>query len=365
MLIIWRACDGFEDASGFIGRNLSDGVRGATINAIGSSLPELLATSIALLIYANKEGFAFGIGTTAGSAVFNSAVIPGLVILMVVQFAKLAPVIMVSRKVILRDGLCLIGAEFLLIVLLSKGQVTWMHGLFLIFFYLFYIVVMFRTMGESESEEEFEEVDDNPSSGGFLGNFLKLDLTSAVIGNKERTTKNAWGLLAVATGVIAVACWILVESCYALGDSLGIRTYFVAVILASGATSVPDTILSIKDAKAGNYDDAVANALGSNIFDICICLGLPLFIYCLLTGDSINIGLADKGSVAELRVLLLVITIVLFLIFLGEKMGKLKGYIMLLIYAGFVLYIIGRATETPVANTIGFYLQKTLNIIGG
>ena len=40
-IIIWRASDGFAIASDFIGRNLSDGVRGATINAIGSSLPAL------------------------------------------------------------------------------------------------------------------------------------------------------------------------------------------------------------------------------------------------------------------------------------------------------------------------------------
>jgi len=40
-IIIWRASDGFERASEYIGRNLKDGVRGATINAIGSSMPEL------------------------------------------------------------------------------------------------------------------------------------------------------------------------------------------------------------------------------------------------------------------------------------------------------------------------------------
>ena len=40
MVVIWRASDGFETASELLGENLSDGVRGATINAIGSSMPE-------------------------------------------------------------------------------------------------------------------------------------------------------------------------------------------------------------------------------------------------------------------------------------------------------------------------------------
>ena len=74
MLEIWRSCAGFEEATAYLGRNMTNGVRGATFNAIGSSLPELLAASVALLFYADKSGFAFGIGTTAGSAIFNSAV---------------------------------------------------------------------------------------------------------------------------------------------------------------------------------------------------------------------------------------------------------------------------------------------------
>ena len=43
-IIIWRSSDGFDKASSYLGRNLSDGVKGATINAISSSMPELLTT---------------------------------------------------------------------------------------------------------------------------------------------------------------------------------------------------------------------------------------------------------------------------------------------------------------------------------
>ena len=50
MLIIWRSSDGFEVASGYLGRNLTDGVRGATINAVGSSIPELFTTLFSLML---------------------------------------------------------------------------------------------------------------------------------------------------------------------------------------------------------------------------------------------------------------------------------------------------------------------------
>jgi cation:H+ antiporter len=126
MLIIWRASDGFEAASGYIGHNFSDGVRGATINAIGSSLPELLTVMIGLLLFIDKDGFAMGVGTTAGSAIFNSAVIPAAVIVTVITIG-LATQVNVSKKVILRDGLWLIGCESAFIFLLSKGVIEWWH----------------------------------------------------------------------------------------------------------------------------------------------------------------------------------------------------------------------------------------------
>ena len=364
MLIIWRACDGFESATGYLGRNLSDGVKGATFNAIGSSLPELLATSAALILYVNNDGFAFGIGTTAGSAMFNSAVIPSLVILTVI-LTGMAVAVTVSKKVILRDGLCLLAAELGLIYLLTQDSLKWVDGAALVSMYLLYLLIMFSSMTKGEAEDEGYE-DEPEENDSRLQGLLTLNLRQFLLARGEIKTSSAWFLLGIATIVIGGACHLLVESCYLLGDTLNINTYFIAVILAAAATSVPDTILSIKDAKNGNYDDAVANALGSNIFDICVGLGLPLLVYCLMTGNSISLITGDSGNVAELRILLLGITAIIFLILLFAKSLKKRHSLAILsLYATFVVYIIGRANEVEVFNQIGIGLQNTLKFIGG
>ena len=75
-IVIWKASDGFEASSEYLGRNLSEGVRGATINAIASSMPELFTTIFFLIFLKDTEGFSGGIGTTAGSAIFNGMIIP-------------------------------------------------------------------------------------------------------------------------------------------------------------------------------------------------------------------------------------------------------------------------------------------------
>jgi len=364
MLIIWRACDGFEAATSYIGRNLSDGVKGATLNAIGSSLPELLAASTALILYANKDGFAFGIGTTAGSAMFNSAVIPSLVIATVITIG-LTTAVTVSKKIIFRDGICLLFAELGLIYTLTASELTWIHGAQLLFMYLTYIVILFGSMSSNDVDEDYEDEIEEP--GYWLKDLLTLNLRAFILGSNKLTDGRAWWLLFVATCVIATACHLLVESCYIMGEALQINTYFVAVILAAAATSVPDTIISMKDAKNGEYDDAVANALGSNIFDICVGIGLPLFVYCLMTGETISLATSDSGNVAELRVLLMVITVVIFgvLFLFSDSLTRIHAVLIFSLYVSFVVYIIGRANQVEMFNEIGVGLQNTLKFIGG
>ena len=141
-LVIWRAGDGFMRASEYVGRNLSDGVRGATINAVASSMPEVFTSFFFLFVLNDANGFSGGIGTTAGSAIFNSMVIPSVSIIAVISLGKVKK-IQVSRKVLLRDGIALIIAELIFLILISGDSLDWYHGLLLMSVYVFYIFYMF------------------------------------------------------------------------------------------------------------------------------------------------------------------------------------------------------------------------------
>lgn len=355
-IIIWRASDGFEVASEYLGRNLKDGVRGATINAIGSSMPELFTTFWFLFVLHDKDGFASGIGTTAGSAIFNGMIIPAIVIIAVIGYG-LAQSVTISKKVIWRDGLSLILAELILILLIKGTSLEWWHGLILMLVYTIYVVVMLTTMttsDESEDAEDIEEHDETPDS--IVRSLLTLDLESVFIRNGINNL-NAWSLLIVSMLVIGLSCAQLVHACEGLAIDMGISTYFVAVILASAATSVPDTILSYRDAVDGQYDDAVANALGSNIFDVCFALGLPLMIYCLIYGP-ITMSPDTVENITELRVILLGLTIVAFMVYiLGTGMGRFKAFLLLLLYVIFMVFIACKAWDMPWAVEFGHFMR--------
>ncbi len=362
-LVIWRASDGFEIASSYLGRHLGDGVRGATINAIGSSMPELFTTFWFLFVMHDRDGFAGGIGTTAGSAIFNGMIIPAVVILAVIGFG-MAKRVDVSRRVILRDGLSLIIAEIVLIVVIKGATLTWWHGLVLMLVYLLYLFVIFKFMREPEAshvthnEGEADPIVSEESMSTFWA-IVKLDLEKLMI-RSDLQKKNAWPLLIISMIIIGSACALLVHACEGMALALGIHTYFIAVVLASAATSVPDTILSYRDAMQGEYDDAVANALGSNIFDVCFALGFPLFAYTLIFGP-LSMSPATVDNVTELRVILLCSTVVAFLIYVVRKgMGRLKAFLLLAIYVLFMIYIGGKAYESHWALEIGAWIRQLI-----
>lgn len=363
-LIIWRASDGFEVASEYLGRNLNDGVRGATINAIGSSMPELFTTLFFLFVLMDKDGFAGGIGTTAGSAIFNGMIIPAFVIL-VVLLKGMASSVKVSKKVLLRDGLALLLCEFVLILLLGDKFLSWEHGLILMLLYVIYATYMIKTMATGDNnnnEEADEEEEDKNNNHSIFYNLATLNLEPVMI-KSTINTANAWGLLFVTMLIIGMACLLLVKSCEWMGEALDIPIYFIAVILASAATSVPDTILSIKDAQKGNYDDAVANALGSNIFDICFALGLPLFIFCLIYGP-IEMSAETVVNISELRILLFILTAIAFGIYIFKaKLTYINAFLLLLIYVLFAFYIFGKSLDTNYANIIADYLEHINDLI--
>jgi len=334
-IIMAKACDVFEASSDYLGRNLSEGVKGATINAIGSSMPELLTTVFFLALASHQHigrDLAASVGGNTGSAIFNSIVIPMLVIWIVIATIAGVKGIKIAKKVVLRDGLFLIAAEVILLVLLSSDYITQWHGWVFTMFYLVYLSYTLLSMKKDLHKKETVHFE---AENWYTRFQLKH--------NKGRTMRS-WLLLLGSTAVIALTCAGLVESCIGMADAMKINPLFIALVLVAAASSVPDTIISIKDGKKGNYDDALSNVLGSNIFDITISMGLPLAIYLLVTGQRIDFRAAGP-TLIDIRIMLVLVTIITMAVFYFSKELKKRHVLYLFIlYLIFILYAIGAAS---------------------
>ena len=211
MIVIWRSSDGFQAASDYLGRNLTEGVRGATINAIGSSMPELFTTLFGLIMLGELDNFAFGMGTTSGSAIFNSMIIPAVVI-MAVTLLGITNKVEVSKKVILRDGLGLIFCEFLLMYVIYKNKIDWLDGLILMSAYLIYIIYMFTSMKTVEEVNLISNKTQGKGETPILKSIVYFDFVN-IFFRKKANALNAWSLLLFSMGIIGSACVLLINAC--------------------------------------------------------------------------------------------------------------------------------------------------------
>lgn len=365
-VVIMYACNEFEDSADYLGKDMKPGIKGATINAIGSSLPEMLTTFFLLFMFNDIAGFSAGVATTAGSAIFNSVVIPLLCILAVRFYGvrqadgtlKKMKTIEIDKSSLKRDIFFLISAEFLLIYFLGNSSLTWVAGISLVGFYLVYLsYLLYSNRGgsvTSEAEEDDEDDDEEDASPSKLKALLTFQFNELLFGGKKLTKSTAWINLALSVMVIAFACHLLAESVMWSSEALGIPAYFTAIIFAAAATSVPDAILSIKDSIKGNPDDSLSNAIGSNTFDITVALGLPLLAYSLINGDVIlAAGDTTSEDMQILRYVLVGITLVVAVAFLLPKYISSKhAVIMGALYAGWMGYIVVSAggEETDVVE---------------
>merc|ERR1719326_21324 len=136
---------------------------------------------------------------------------------------------------------------------------------------------------------------------------------------------------------IGVCTFLMVDATHRTGHILNIPTLAMALVFLAAGTSIPDMLGSIAVAKQGEGDMAVANALGSNVFDILIGLGVPWFIKTVSTGEVI------KFNVDELKwdIIALAFVLVLFvgcLVAHKWQLTRRVGILLLIMYGAFILY---------------------------
>jgi cation:H+ antiporter len=131
--------------------------------------------------------------------------------------------------------------------------------------------------------------------------------------------------------------------------------------LSAAASSIPDTLISIRDAKKGNYEDAFSNALGSNIFDISFALGLPLLLFTLIFG-KLEMDQEIISSSSDIWFVLFVITGITLLIFgIKKNLNLTKTIILTSVYLMFIGFIVvDFYVDIKIVETINEFFMTTI-----
>ncbi len=123
----------------------------------------------------------------------------------------------------------------------------------------------------------------------------------------------------------------LVKSSSSLASSLKIPPLIIGVTIVSFGTSAPELFVSLSAAFEGLSDVAIGNAVGSNIANLGLVLGLSAFI----------IAIPIKRSLIKLDYSILIISAIALGIFIIDyKISRIEGVILLTIMLIYVLLIL-------------------------
>lgn len=138
-------------------------------------------------------------------------------------------------------------------------------------------------------------------------------------------------LFIVSTIVIIYSSDLIVDNALSLAERIHVSPKIITMIAVVVGTSLPELVMTVTSAKRGEFDMAIGNIIGTNIFNICIVLGLPILIY----GD---LELVDFHFIDIFVVLLS--SFLLYLFARSEKeISKKEGIIMLIVFCCYYAYL--------------------------
>ena len=317
---------------------LSDEVAGASLMAIGSSAPELAIALMALFTDGGAHSDV-GIGTIVGSAVFNVLVITGV-------SAVVAGGLHIHVFAVRRDILYYLVSIGYLGLVFFDGHVSLIEAILGLAGYVVYMGVLI-VLKDPEADDETE----TDVSEGAEPERTKIavwhQFESLVVGVLWRVTgapeKNFIRAFVVSIALIVALSYVLVEATIVFSAGIGIPPVIVALTLLAAGTSAPDLMSSLDVAKEGRGGMAVANAVGSNTFDLLVGLALPWTIALAFLGLSgIDVGTGDLWISLGI---LVATTLILFAFLESERgLSRREGIVLLLLYAVFVLYTLASGT---------------------
>jgi K+-dependent Na+/Ca+ exchanger-like protein len=301
--------------------------------AMGSSAPELAIALIALFAVGGTYSDV-GTGTIVGSAVFNILVITGVSAL--VRPAR------VTWQVVMRDCMIYTASIILLLLVSYDGVINGLEAAAFVGLYAVYIYILFqwnKVVPNNDAEIDLAAELAVPASGwGQLplyqkANYLVVRGLGLLAGDPHRAYLRAF---LVSIVVIVVVSWVLVEYSIIFAHAVGIPPVIVALTVLAAGTSAPDMIASMIVARQGRGEMAIANAVGSNIFNILIGLGLPWLIVILVFRQDVYVATDDLW----LSIMVLLGTVILLFVFLSTErlLSRIEGWALIVTYTLFVLW---------------------------
>ncbi len=302
-VLLIKGADVFVTGAGSVAKkfNIPDLIIGLTVVAFGTSAPELAVSSLASINGQNS----MAISNIVGSNVFNLLVVLGIC-------AMVKP-INVEKGIIKKEIPLAFGITSLLFILLFDGLnftngvygLSRIDAMILLVCFVGFMVYILKNSKNDAAAADDEGINELSTLKSTI--FILIGLSAVVYGGN-----------------------LVVENATLIAQSLGVSETVIGLTIVAMGTSLPELVTSVIACRKGSSDMAMGNVIGSNIFNILLILGVsgtisPLEVNILAVYDTIFV--------------LICTALVLIVARTKYQISRAEGFIMLLIFAAYNVYI--------------------------
>ncbi|MCK5699476.1 MAG: calcium/sodium antiporter [Candidatus Aenigmarchaeota archaeon] len=259
----------------------SDFIVGATVVALGTSLPELSSSIEAM--HAGLPGIV--IGNVIGSNIANIALVLGI--------TSIFYIIKTKRNILKKDIPFLFISAFATAIVLIDFKITLIEGIMLLATYLAYLAYSIKIHKDHDKHKK-----------------TKLKPSSIL-------------LFFIGVAGIIYAAKYLISSSTLIMHSFGISEAIIGFILIAIGTSLPELATSIVAARKGKTDLMIGDIIGSNTFNSLVVLG---------ASSTIGTVSASSSFITAALPSMLLLTLFLAYVVYDKKITKLEGATLLTLY---------------------------------
>ena len=301
LLFLIKGGDWFVDGASALARrfHLPELLIGATVVSIGTTLPEVMVSTMSAVSGHGEIAY----GNAIGSVICNAALIAAITI--AVRPGKVDP------KTLKMPVLFFFAAAAVYCVAAyGFGKFTRPMGFIMLAMFVAYMAANVIQMKNAPAEQHDDEEEAMP-----LPKMLVLLVAGAVL--------------------IAVGANLLVDNGTLIAQALGVPESVIALTFVALGTSLPELVTAITSLIKGHSDLSLGNVVGANVFNLVLVSGVSVTLAPFTVPQSATIFGMNSSLVLELPVMLAVMVLLTAPALLKGKLSRAQGVALLVIYAVF------------------------------
>ena len=301
LLFLIKGGDWFVDGASALARrfHLPELLIGATVVSIGTTLPEVMVSTMSALSGHGEIAY----GNAIGSVICNAALIAAITI--AVRPGKVDPKTLKMPVLFFFAAAAIYcGAAY------GFGQFTRPMGFIMLAMFVAYIAANIHQMKNAPAEEHEEEEETMP-----LPRMLLLLVLGAVL--------------------IAMGANLLVDNGTLIAQALGVPESVIALTFVALGTSLPELVTAITSLIKGHSDLSLGNVVGANVFNLVLVSGVSVALAPFTVPQSATIFGMNSSLVLEIPVMIAVMVLLTAPALVKGKLSRVQGVALLVIYAVF------------------------------